>query len=191
MTRSQRILMIAALAVFFGGCSKHDDEAAKKAERSKKVFVDVCLESSASLAHPAAHRDDQTTRLVLENAMLSCSRACDLRDQPSCARLDHNVRTLCGAAPNACESLCKKTSGSLKDSACGAANAATTGTRSSAPASEEVARASAPEPQPAPNPEAEKAHEERRKAEVLRRMKARKEARARAAARPSIPDSAL
>lgn len=63
--------------------------------------------------------DDAAVADKLSSAILSCSAACDGKHTPSCDVLKSHMKLLCGAAKEACATLCAGTgSPSLKANAC-------------------------------------------------------------------------
>lgn len=90
------------------------DASTADAEQRDKL-ADAC--GRAMTAMSTAPEDLQT---AMANVMLSCSQACDLGDQPSCANLDDFMQTTCSAVVSICNDLCEEgtQSTSLGDAAC-------------------------------------------------------------------------
>ena len=59
----------------------------------------------SSMTVMSSNPEDLQTAMT--NVMLSCSRACDLDDNPSCASLDDFMKTTCGAVVSICNGLCE------------------------------------------------------------------------------------
>jgi hypothetical protein len=109
-TTSLALVLVLALGP---ACSK------KSSDRTRKLAA-LCVEASDQLGRNAGSADPDTFQMMLSNALMACSAACDGDDAASCTQLDGHVRKVCGVAPGMCASLCGSVkSPSLKRATCG------------------------------------------------------------------------
>lgn len=111
-----KTLLCVVMALVFAGCSKKDDGEAKRqaalCQQADKLMRDISSDKDAD-------KDGSATKTAMEAGMLSCSKACDGGDKPSCSTLKEFTGTLCGVTPSACAQLCDTVkSPSLKAEVC-------------------------------------------------------------------------
>lgn len=101
-----RIYLVPIIPILFAfGCG----------DSEKKTFVDICKHSTTRL------KAGMTTNILqaVDNALLSCSNACDLDHDRSCSLLDDVVAKFCSIEPKLCKDTCNEgKSESLKKAAC-------------------------------------------------------------------------
>lgn len=112
-------IKLSSLALFVGLAGILATSSACKDENEEKVktLAPICERSTEALAS-SSDLDGDTFMQYLENALKSCSAACDAKHDPSCKSLDGHIEKLCKAMPDACGSFCNDAKGSLKDAAC-------------------------------------------------------------------------
>lgn len=105
-------VIVASLAFVVACGGKKDDE-----KRAK--LADLCVKAGDQLKQDSSNADNDTFEQMLTNALMACSSACDLSDQPSCKALNDHVAKICGVSPDMCKQLCTTVkSDSLKKATC-------------------------------------------------------------------------
>ncbi|MFO0590017.1 MAG: hypothetical protein U0441_20915 [Polyangiaceae bacterium] len=88
-------------------------------EERTRTLSRLCDEATDMLREGRSGGDDETFKLMLQNALSACSSACDGQDQPSCRKLDDHLTKICGVSKGVCTSLCSTAeSPSLRDTSC-------------------------------------------------------------------------
>jgi hypothetical protein len=104
-------LIVVVMLVSAFACSKKGADA--------KKLADLCVQSTDMLKKDSGSASADTFELMLQNALTSCSEACDAEDAPSCASLKDHISKLCGVSPDICTQLCSTVkSPSLKKASC-------------------------------------------------------------------------
>lgn len=110
---SMRIALLVVMGVFLvAACGKD------KKEEATKELAEICERSTEALKGDPGDAFMQ----YLENALKSCSAACDGKHEASCKSLEEHFGIVCGVSPDICKNLCSSAdSPSLKKYACAAA----------------------------------------------------------------------
>ncbi len=111
-----KTLLCLAMTLAFAGCSKKDDGETKRqaalCQQAEKLMRDIAADQNSD-------KQGSATQTAMEAGMLSCSKACDGGDKPSCGTLHSFTSTLCDVTPAACKQLCDTVkSPSLKAEVC-------------------------------------------------------------------------
>lgn len=109
--------LMVGLSLLSFACSGKKDQA--------KKLAGLCKEATSQLETQSQQADDETLRLMLQNALTACSSACDQNDDPSCKALDSHLDKICGVNADMCAKLCAGVkSPSLKKGTCARAGKA-------------------------------------------------------------------
>lgn len=110
---SMRIALLVVMGVVLvAACGKD------KKEEATKELAEICERSTKALQGDPGDAFMQ----YLENALKSCSAACDGKHEASCKSLEEHFGIVCGVSPDICKNLCSSAdSPSLKKYSCAAA----------------------------------------------------------------------